>query len=222
MSSSTGSRLHAPAPRNAVLLAQPPHGAAADDGLLWIRSPGVGYWRNAPALGTVVSGGDPIGELEVLGVRHPLIAPAGASGRVVAAPAEGPQPVRGAGLVAARARVDFHSVLLCLDPSAHVDAASSDTRAGGPGAGSQAIYFRAPTSGRYYGRPGPGKAAFCQVGDVIGSGTVIALLEVMKTFHRVSYGGAGLPERARVVRILPEEESDVNAGDPLVELAPVD
>jgi acetyl-CoA carboxylase biotin carboxyl carrier protein len=45
------------------------------------------------------------------------------------------------------------------------------------------------------------------------------LLEVMKTFHRVTYGGPGLPDTARVVRVLIADGDDVNAGDPLLALA---
>ncbi len=48
----------------------------------------------------------------------------------------------------------------------------------------------------------------------------MALLEVMKTFNRVQYGGPGLPARARVVRVVPDNESDVDGGDILLELEP--
>ena len=41
----------------------------------------------------------------------------------------------------------------------------------------------------------------------------------MKTFNRVTYGGAGLPERARVEKILVADGDDVNAGDPLLALS---
>jgi len=50
-------------------------------------------------------------------------------------------------------------------------------------------------------------------------GTTICLLEVMKTFHRVTYGGPGLPDTARVRRVLVADGDDVNAGDPLLALA---
>jgi biotin carboxyl carrier protein len=40
----------------------------------------------------------------------------------------------------------------------------------------------------------------------------------MKTFHRVTYGGAGLPDTARVRRVLVADGADVNAGDPLLAL----
>jgi hypothetical protein len=44
----------------------------------------------------------------------------------------------------------------------------------------------------------------------------------MKTFTQVVYRADGvLPERARAVRWLAADGSDVNEGDPLLEIAPV-
>jgi len=80
------------------------------------------------------------------------------------------------------------------------------------------LVFRAPTSGRFYGRPTPEKPAFVTVGAELTIGTTVCLLEVMKTFNRVTYGGAGLPERAVVVAILVADGADVTAGDPLLAL----
>jgi hypothetical protein len=37
----------------------------------------------------------------------------------------------------------------------------------------------------------------------------------MKTFHRVAYGGAGLPERCCVVEMLLADGDDVEQGTPL-------
>jgi hypothetical protein len=49
------------------------------------------------------------------------------------------------------------------------------------------------------------------------AGEGIALIEVMKTFSHVHYGGAndGLPERARVVRYTAADGAEVSAGDAL-------
>jgi len=78
--------------------------------------------------------------------------------------------------------------------------------------------WKTPLGGRYYGRPSPGAEAFVKVGDELEVGRTVALIEVMKTFNRASYGGAGLPERARVTRLLVAEGDDVNAGDPILGL----
>jgi acetyl-CoA carboxylase biotin carboxyl carrier protein len=74
--------------------------------------------------------------------------------------------------------------------------------------------FRAPTSGRFYGRSAPDQPPFIAAGDTLTPGATICLLEVMKTFHRVTYGG----EPARVREVLIADGADVNAGDALLSL----
>jgi acetyl-CoA carboxylase biotin carboxyl carrier protein len=80
------------------------------------------------------------------------------------------------------------------------------------------MVFRAPTSGRFYGRSAPDKPPFVAPGAQLAHGATICLLEVMKTFHRVTYGGPGLPDTARVRGVLVADGDDVNAGDPLLAL----
>ncbi|RMH42590.1 MAG: biotin carboxyl carrier domain-containing protein [Deltaproteobacteria bacterium] len=82
------------------------------------------------------------------------------------------------------------------------------------------MVVRAPTSGRLYRKPGPDRPPFVEVGSVVEPGATLCLLEVMKTFHRVAYGGDGLPARARVVAFLVDDEADVDAGDPIVQVEP--
>jgi 3-methylcrotonyl-CoA carboxylase beta subunit len=82
------------------------------------------------------------------------------------------------------------------------------------------LVFRAPLAGRVYFRPSPDKPSFVEVGGFVERGMAVCLLEVMKSFNRVAYGGASLPERARVVRLLVEDGADVDAGTPLLELEP--
>jgi acetyl-CoA carboxylase biotin carboxyl carrier protein len=170
-----------------------------------LRSPGVGYWRGAPAAGTEIAGGDAIGELEVLGVRHRLVAPPEARGVV----AEG-------GPAEARVAVGYGERLLTLDQASPTQ--PSARRGDGPREG--ALVLRSPTSGRFYRRPGPGKPPFVEVGDEIAAGHTVCLLEVMKTFHRVGYGGEGFPQRARVTAVVPEDECDLDAGDVILQLEP--
>ncbi|MBC8072185.1 MAG: hypothetical protein IAG13_27945, partial [Deltaproteobacteria bacterium] len=98
--------------------------------------------------------------------------------------------------------------------------AHAETRTAKPSDGGKLV-FRAPLSGRFYARSSPDKPAFVAVGDEITSGQTVALLEVMKTFNRLSYGGAGLPERARVRAVLVRDEDDVEAGAAILELEPL-
>ena len=177
---------------------------------LVLLAPAVGLWCDAPLAGSLVTPGAPVGELEILGVRHRLRAPADAAGIVLER--SGPR--------LARRPVQWGEAMLRLDPEA------SPVTAGGPGSADVAqaetsgVVFRSPLSGRYYARPGPDQPPFVSVGDVVETGQTVALLEVMKTFNRVTYGGEGLPARARVLSIGPGDEDDVDEDDVLLRVEP--
>jgi len=133
-----------------------------------------------------------LGTLEVLGRIHLLVVPDGVAGY---AQALEPRVVQ------------YGDELATLIPGGNVDVTEQ--------VATTAIatnVFRAPTSGRFYGRPAPDKPPFVSAGDTLKPGATVCLLEVMKTFHRVHYSG----EPARVREVLVREGDDVNAGDPLL------
>lgn len=172
-----------------------------------VRAPAPGWFHARVAHDHLVAPGDVIGELEVLGKRIQLTAP----------------NVRGLVRLAtrdARRAVGYGDVLFVVDTSATLGAAHSDTSSPTARA-TEGLVFRAPTSGRFYGRPTPDKPAFVEAGSELATGTTVCLLEVMKTFHRVTYGGADVPARARVRQVLVADGTDVNLGDPLLALDPV-
>ena len=181
------------------------------DSTLELRSPNVGFYRGAPPPGALVLPGAPIAQLEVLGVLHDLSADEHAHGLVVG-------EIPGARL--ARRPVDHGTVLLTLDPSAGavlaVEAEAEQTGAAG------GLCFRSPSSGRFYRRPSPDKPSFVEAGARIDEGQTVCLLEIMKTFHRISFGGPELPKHARVLNVVPEDGADVETGDVLLELEEVD
>ncbi len=162
-------------------------------------------FRAAVAIGDVVRPGLALGVLEVLGRAVELVAPETAHGVIVSL----------ADPSSARPAVGYGDLLVRIDPHALGDTTAPTVTtapvdaAGGP-------VFRAPTSGRYYGRPSPDKPAFIEVGAQLSAGATVCLLEIMKTFHRVTYSGAP----ARVRALLVTEGADVNAGDPLLALEP--
>jgi acetyl-CoA carboxylase biotin carboxyl carrier protein len=172
-----------------------------------LASPAVGYFRAAVAVGDVVHGGSRLGALEILGQLVPITAPAAARGVVTAI----------ADAQLARAPVGYGELLVELDPAGAIGVAAA---AAGPAHHIAGLVFKAPTSGRFYGRSAPDKPPFVAVGAELAPGATICLLEVMKTFHRVTYGGPGLPERARVRELLVAEGADVSAGDALLALDP--
>jgi len=182
------------------------------DGKLSLLAPALGLWRNRPAIGTPVTPGMSLGALEVLGQLYPLIVPDGVSGLCCELGSE---------LDEARARtpVTFGVTMLIVDPSATnfggvTEADQGTEKLDGTG-------LRAPSSGRFYRRAAPNKPFFVEVGQEISEGQVVGLLEVMKSFHRITYTGPGLPSPARVVAIEVADGDDIRSGELLIRVEAV-
>lgn len=107
------------------------------------------------------------------------------------------------------------------EPSASAQPSAAPPSSPAAAAAADGLVFRAPLAGRVYFRPSPDKPSFVEVGDVIERGMTVCLLEVMKSFNRIGYGGANLPQRGRIVRVLVEDGADVDAGTPMLELSAV-
>lgn len=183
--------------------------SALDAGRVRLTSPGVGLARGLPRPGSLVTAGQCIGQLVVLGRLVDVMAPQGVHG-VVSGERRRVYP--------AKVPVGYGDALLELERVTEGEVRNSETL-GGPSLG---LVFRAPTSGRFYTRPGPDQDLFVSAGQQLEVGQNVCLLEVMKTFNRIAYGGDGLPAKARVVRILPADGDDVEQGDPLLELEAVE
>jgi len=74
----------------------------------------------------------------------------------------------------------------------------------------------APLTGVYYAAPSPEEPPFVAVGDVVGAGQVVALIEAMKVFNEVQAGVAG-----RVTTIVASNGNVVQKGDVLLRIEPV-
>lgn len=170
-----------------------------------LRSPGVGWFSQALPKGQVLAPDARAGVLETLGNFSELVVPAGVLGRIASdAPERFNEPV------------EFGQVLYRLEAfegSLDEVEAHQDTVDGG-------LALRAPFAGRFWHRPSPSDPAFVEAGDEVALGRTVGLLEVMKTFSHVHYEGTGLPERARVVRVVPGDGDEVAAGDPLLLVEP--
>jgi biotin carboxyl carrier protein len=71
----------------------------------------------------------------------------------------------------------------------------------------------APLLGVFYRRPDPDTPPFVEEGQQVAEGTVLGLIEVMKTFHEVRSSRRGV-----VAAFLVEDGATVQFGDPLVRL----
>ena len=190
-------RLHAP---EVDALAAP-----TATGELELRAPSPGIFVPSLGPGDLVVPGHPLGELVVLGRATAVLAPRGAGGIAVR-------------IATASHAVAYGEALVAVDPSRQLAAGAPGATADPTATSVAGLVFRAPTSGRFYGRSSPDKPPFIVEGSQLTPGVTICLLEVMKTFHRVTYSGAGLPDTARIARVLVSDGDDVNAGDPLLAL----
>jgi acetyl-CoA carboxylase biotin carboxyl carrier protein len=171
-----------------------------------LRAPAPGFFRVLVSPDHLIAPGDVIGELEVLGRVTRVTAP-----RVRGLAQLPPGPAL------ARRPVAYGDLLVRVTADVALGALES-AGGGAAAAAAHGLVFRAPTSGRFYGRPSPDKPAFTAAGTELAAGATVCLLEVMKTFHRVTYGGADVPPRARVKDVLVADGADVNQGDPLLAL----
>jgi acetyl-CoA carboxylase biotin carboxyl carrier protein len=180
--------------------------AALSDGDA-LRAPMPGWFRRTVEPDHLIAPGDVIGELDVLGRVL----------RVVARHARGFAKLDAPDV---RRAVGYGDVLVRVVAGAGtvVDDTTREPNGHAARAAEHGLVFRAPTSGRFYGRPGADKPPFVTAGAELAAGATVCLLEVMKTFHRVAYGGADVPPRARVRDVLVGDGDDVNAGDALLAL----
>jgi acetyl-CoA carboxylase biotin carboxyl carrier protein len=74
---------------------------------------------------------------------------------------------------------------------------------------------RSPVPGIFYRRPAPDSPPFVAEGEVVESGVVVGLIEVMKQFYEVQ-----AEVRGRVRSFAVEDQGVVGAGDVIAELDP--
>lgn len=180
-----------------------------DDGATLVLAPAIGWWAEHPAAGALLGPGSHAGLLLRAGRTLPLHLPADVGGRIST-------PMPSDRVVA----VEYGQVLFELAP---LSAGADPVRAAAPtakGLPEGVLAVTSPTDGIFYRRSGPGAPPFVEAGSTIEHGHPVGLVEVMKTFHQVLYGGAGLPPRAIVTQVRCEDGSEVRAGEPLLLVRP--
>lgn len=184
---------------------------AGPEGRLRVLSPTVGWWRDHPHPGALAGAGSRIGTLEHLNRRFTLVLPDGAAGRV-----QGPLPreravaVEYGGLLFEMAPILVEDREGLLEEARAVEGASVGVLA----AGMHAVV--APTDGVFYRAPSPGAAPFVEVGKRVKAGQPVGLVEVMKTFNQILFGGPGFPDDALVVEVRVGDVQEVRAGQVLL------
>ena len=170
-----------------------------------LRAPKLGLWSDHPPNGTLVEPGSAAGTLTQLGRRFVLMVPDGVSGRV--AIAGRPQDAL---------PVEYGEALFRVMPFEGREGGVDSGHAGASGAARGALEVGAPTDGVFYRSPALDGKPYVVVGDRVTTGQPIGLIEVMKTFNPIAYGGAGLPDEAEIVEVLAADGQEVRAGQVLV------
>ena len=174
---------------------------AADDDTLTLRAPHIGRFTVALQDGQLVEPGVLLGTLEVLRARHPVVAPAGAVGRLARMTSR------------RRARpVAYGEELLRLRAASVTAGGALEDAAdeGVPDLPANAVVFRAPMDGQFYRRPSPDA--------VVAPGDTIGLIEVMKFFYPIELEGDA---SMRVERIFVEDSTPIESEQILVVFVPL-
>jgi acetyl-CoA carboxylase biotin carboxyl carrier protein len=74
-----------------------------------------------------------------------------------------------------------------------------------------------PSPGIFWRSPEPGAPPFADVGDQVGPGTTLCIVEVMKLMNHIKAGMAG-----EVVAVFAQNGVEVRKGEPLFALAPAE
>ena len=184
-----------------------------DGDTTWLAAPAVGLFTEALAAGALAAPGSRAGTLLRLGRPHAVHLPPDLGGTVLeSCPARVHEPV------------GYGTRLYRLGPLQEGGAREALQGGTAPADGADAAgVFASPQTGRFWHRAAPDEPPFVTPGTVLTAGTVVGMIEVMKTFATVVYApGPGLPARARLARLLVGDGDEVEAGAPLLAVETVE
>jgi acetyl-CoA carboxylase biotin carboxyl carrier protein len=93
--------------------------------------------------------------------------------------------------------------------------AAAPAAAPAPAEESNLITIKSPMIGTFYRSSSPDKASFVNVGDEIGTGKVVCIIEAMKLFNEIESEISG-----KIVKILVDNASPVEYDQPLFLVEP--
>ncbi|HZM16960.1 MAG TPA: biotin/lipoyl-containing protein [Candidatus Krumholzibacteria bacterium] len=190
--------------------------ADGDTGTLIVASPVVGRAHGVPEVGVFLNAFAPISRMEILHESHTLRLPREVQGTVAEI-----------FLPQALTPVAYNEPLFRLDPRLpSTGSGGSSRRARGTSAPQEdaaaagTIVVTSPSEGIFYRGASPDAPPFVSEGTQIANGGVLGLVEVMKCFNQITYGGPGYPERVEITKILVHDAAEVQFGQPLFWVRP--
>ncbi len=182
-----------------------------------VESPAVGIVYRLPPMGVHLSPLQPAFLLSRLGRSNQVILPrqAGFTGGFVT------RRLAGDCSGSLYIPVEYKEPLIELSMTAGRQTTDSVTAEAGTAPESGDILsVLSPSDGIFYRRKSPDSPPYVTEGSAVERGTVLALVEVMKSFNPIQYGNPGLPERGTIVKILAEDSAEVRFGQPLFLVEP--
>ncbi|MBI5509828.1 MAG: hypothetical protein HY903_13820 [Deltaproteobacteria bacterium] len=189
-----------------VLLAQIER--RGDDGVV-VRSPVVGVLDDLPGVGVYLHPLQTFAYVNILGRKVPLKLPRDVQGRVVERNVAGTYTP-----------VDYGRTLLTLSLAAAPMVASAGAAAPKAEAHAGLVPVRTPSQGVFYRRPSPDSPPFVEEGSAVTAGTVLGVVEVMKCFNQITYGGPSVPPAGKVAKILAADASEVGFDQVIMLIEP--
>jgi len=184
------------------------------EGGRFLLAPKVGRYLSPPPKGTFLEPGSTAGSLRILNKTYLLVVPPDGGGVVkeLLTSTHGTAVQYGQPLLSLTREVGEFA-MGDTDASGATKRADEDVPEG-------MIAVRSPTDGIFYRRPGPDEPSYVEEGQTVDRGKVLGLVEVMKCFNQITYGDTTLPPKARVERILPEDNAEVKLGQVLFVVDP--
>lgn len=175
-----------------------------------VRSPAVGVVDLVPERGVYVNGHEVVARLTIMGRSVGVRLPRDIQGRVVEALVAGAwQPV------------DYGRPLFKLSRAAAADVGQGPARTQEAVSATQGLVeVRTPSQGVFYRRPSPDSPPYVDEGSAVSPGTVLGVVEVMKCFNQIAYGGDDVPARGTVAKILVADASEVGFDQVIMLIAP--
>lgn len=183
---------------------------SADPDTTIVNSPVVGLADGLPRLGTHLNAHDKILTIRILNERYTVRLPRDVQGRVAEVCI--PDALTPVAFGDCLLRISTRAIE--MDPRTGTGT-GADPHLGKEAADRDGITIASPSVGIFYRRSTPDAEPYVEVGSSISTGSLLGLVEVMKCFNQITFGGPELPERGTVTKILAEDGAEVQFGQPL-------